>query len=93
MVTSGLNLAWTLFNSEFVEQKWYKNATTIEVLAVQCSWFVGSIVGGFNAGYFADSMGRNKVIVSIIILYCRFIFKMFVYDPQTYFFNLTLLNC
>lgn len=68
MIISGLNLAWTLFNSEFAEQQRFEDATIIEVLAVQCAWFLGSIVGGFNGGYFIDSMGRNKVIVSVFFI-------------------------
>lgn len=65
MVNSGIHYAWTIFNSEFAKQKWYEDSTIFETLAVQCGWFVGSIVGGFNAGYFIDTMGRRKVIVSI----------------------------
>lgn len=68
MVNSGLHFAWTLFNSEFDKQLWYEESTIMEVLAVQCAWFVGSMVGGFNAGYFIDSLGRNKVIVSVKVI-------------------------
>lgn len=66
MINAGLHMAWTLFNSEFNRQLWYADSTIIEVLVVQCGWFIGSIVGGFNAGYFIDSLGRRKVIVSAV---------------------------
>ena len=66
MVNSGINVGWSLFNSEIALQSWYKDGTAVEVLVIQCVWFVGSIVGGFNAGFFIDSMGRKKVIVSTV---------------------------
>ncbi len=64
MINSGMNVSWSIFNGEFQNQAWAENANVFEVLFVQIGFFVGSIVGGFNSGYFVDSLGRRKVIVS-----------------------------
>lgn len=65
MINSGMHMAWSIFNGEFGYQSWSTKASIFEVLFVQIAFFVGSIVGGFNSGYFVDSLGRRKVIVSV----------------------------
>lgn len=64
MISSGMNISWSIFNAEFGYQTWTQNTSVFEVLFVQIGFFVGSILGGFNSGYFVDSLGRRKVIVS-----------------------------
>lgn len=66
MINSGMYVSWSIFNGEFGNQAWSKDATMYEVLFVQIGFFVGAIVGGFNSGYFVDSLGRRKVIVSVL---------------------------
>lgn len=65
MINSGMHVSWSIFNGEFGSQAWAVKATQFEVFFVQIGFFVGSIVGGFNSGYFVDSLGRRKVIVSV----------------------------
>lgn len=67
MINSGLHMSWSIFNGEFGNQFWTRNANIFELIFVQIAFFVGSIVGGFNSGYFVDSLGRRKVIVSVDI--------------------------
>ncbi|KAJ6636029.1 Sugar transporter ERD6-like 7 [Pseudolycoriella hygida] len=62
MINSGLHVSWSIFNGEFENQAWSEKASIFEVFFVQIGYFVGSIVGGFNAGFFVDSLGRRKVI-------------------------------
>ncbi|XP_037038618.1 glucose transporter GlcP-like [Bradysia coprophila] len=62
MINSGMHVSWSIFNGEFGSQAWAEEATVFEVLFVQIGFFIGSIVGGFNSGYFVDSLGRRKVI-------------------------------
>lgn len=66
MINSGMNISWSIFNGEFGYQTWAQNANLLEVLFVQGGFFLGSIIGGFNSGYFVDSLGRRKVIVSVM---------------------------
>lgn len=65
MINSGMHVSWSIFNGEFGNQSWTSNASMFEVFFVQIGFFAGSIVGGFNSGYFIDSLGRRKVIVSV----------------------------
>lgn len=71
MINSGMHVSWSIFNGEFGNQAWSKEASIFEVLFVQIGFFVGSIVGGFNSGYFVDSLGRRKVIVSVCVCVCK----------------------
>lgn len=66
MINSGMHVSWSIFNGEFGSQAWTEDATILEVLFIQISFFVGAIVGGFNSGYFVDSLGRRRVIVSVL---------------------------
>lgn len=70
MINSGMHVSWSIFNGEFGNQTWSRDATKVEVLFVQIGFFIGSIVGGFNSGYFVDTLGRRKVIVSGCVCMC-----------------------
>lgn len=72
MINSGMIFAWLIYNMDFREQPWTYTAWESEILVIKGSWFIGSIVGGFNCGYFIDSIGRRRVIVrpsSLIIIH------------------------
>lgn len=71
MISSGMHVSWSIFNGEFENQAWWANASIFEVVFVQIGFFVGSIVGGFNSGFFVDSLGRRKVIVSVCDVFVK----------------------
>lgn len=66
IMAGGLNIGWTLFTSNFKTGRWVEEAIDIEILIVHVSIFIGMIVGGFNAGYFMDKIGRRNIYVSIL---------------------------
>lgn len=88
MISSGMHVSWSIFNGEFGSQVWWTNASIFEVVFVQIGFFVGSIVGGFNSGYFVDSLGRRKVIVSVceafMIMIHSVVREFFCYKQEVY---------
>lgn len=64
-MAGGLNIGWSLFTSKFKSGEWSKESIGIEVVLVHIAFFIGMIVGGFNAGYFIDKIGRRNNYVSI----------------------------
>lgn len=64
ITASGTEIGCTLFGGALPTQPWMENATYMEHILVYCMFFVGSMVGGLNAGYFIDSIGRKHTLVS-----------------------------
>lgn len=65
-MAGGLNIGWTLYTSNFKTGEWSNESIEIEIVLVHIAMFIGMIVGGFNAGYFIDKIGRRNNYVSII---------------------------
>lgn len=67
IMASGTEIGSTLFGGAIKTQEWQESANNLQLIFVHCMFFVGSIVGGFNAGYFIDSIGRRPTLVWIIM--------------------------
>lgn len=63
IMASGTEIGTTLFGGAIKTQEWQENANNLQLIFVHCMFFVGSVVGGFNAGYFIDSIGRRPTLV------------------------------
>lgn len=63
MTASGTEVGCTLFGTLLATQQWQKDADNVQLILIHCMFFLGSIVGGFNAGYFIDSIGRKHTLV------------------------------
>ena len=64
ITASGTEIGCTLFGGVLPTQPWQVDADTVQLILVHCMFFIGSIVGGLNAGYFIDSIGRKHTLVS-----------------------------
>lgn len=62
LTASGMEIGCTLFG--FNAHAWLENSTKTELMLMHGMFFVGSVVGGFNAGFFVDSIGRRNTLVS-----------------------------
>lgn len=63
LVTSGMHIGWSLYNINVEDHAWIEQSTDMELNLVYVFWFLGVIVGGFNAGYFIESSGRQSILV------------------------------
>lgn len=78
ITATGTEVGCTLFGSALATQSWQEDADAVQLILVHCMFFLGSIVGGLNAGYFIDSIGRKHTLVRglakaqnpVIINYC-----------------------
>lgn len=64
IAASGTEIGSTLFGGTLTKQRWQEGADAVQLILVHCMFFVGSMVGGFNAGYFIDNIGRKNTLVS-----------------------------
>lgn len=53
-----------MYRINFRAEEWEQNSTSMELTLAHIGIFVGMLAGGFNAGYFIDTIGRKNVLVN-----------------------------